>query len=60
MLPFLKQVILNVWLSKHNKLSKFSSKPEKCPYCKEKDPDQLAQMGEDTIKCMSCCNIYDN
>ncbi len=60
MFSFLKQVY---WQSPlyytKKKLGKSSSKPKECPSCKENDPDQLMQMGEDSIKCMSCCNIFD-
>ena len=30
-----------------------------CPFCQEKDLNQLIKVGEDNIKCMSCCNFYD-
>ena len=53
----LKQIFLQTNTEKE-KMNKYARKLS-CPYCQEKNLNQLVQIGEDNIKCMSCCNFYD-
>ena len=53
---FLKPLFINENINENK--SAPSSKPE-CPYCQEKDLNHFVRVGEDNIKCMSCCNFFE-
>ncbi len=56
----LKQIFLQIHTepTEKEKMKRYVRKLG-CPYCQEKNLNQLVQIGENNIKCMSCCNFYD-